>query len=643
MSAAAVSPRRDAAERRRYVLLPFVVSLAVVCVGAAGGGYSASAWNWVAIGCFWIGSVKVLFDGRRLPSLGLALTALVGAGAVFELVSATWSVPTRAFASGDRELAYAAAALAGVVLVRASSPAVLAPAAAIGVALLDLYSVATRLLPDRVGTYDPVASYRLSAPIGYWNALGILNALGMLLAAAGVARGRGAAIRAGCAAVIVLQSLTLYFTYSRGSYVALVAGIVALVAYSPRRLQTSAAVVVAAIAPLIAVGIASREHALTRQRSSLAAAAHQGHRFAIVLLVMMIVAAGVGAAFHVAGERVDPSTRVRLAFGAALVVLVLGAAAVGFARYGSPPRMASRAWHSFTAPPPKAATDLNRRLFTFSSNGRVDLWEAAWHEFEAHPILGGGAGSYEGYWLQHRGVALKVRNAHSLYLETLAEQGIVGLMILLVALAVPLVAAGRARPHPYAPFALAAYVAFLVHAAIDWDWQMPVVVIVALLCGISLIAMGAPADGGEVPLSRRLRHGLLAFACIGIVVSFVMLVGNVAMARATSNARAGHWAASAGDAKRAATWAPWSSEPLRLLGEAQLGDGDSSAAAATFRKAIEKNDDDWSLWFDLARATTGVEQRAALDHAARLDPLAPEIVELRKEIADQKTIDVVPR
>jgi Flp pilus assembly protein TadD len=82
---------------------------------------------------------------------------------------------------------------------------------------------------------------------------------------------------------------------------------------------------------------------------------------------------------------------------------------------------------------------------------------------------------------------------------------------------------------------------------------------------------------------------------------------------------------------------------LRLLGEAQLGDGDSSAAAATFRKAIEKNDDDWSLWFDLARATTGVEQRAALDHAARLDPLAPEIVELRKEIADQKTIDVVPR
>jgi hypothetical protein len=50
----------------------------------------------------------------------------------------------------------------------------------------------------------------------------------------------------------------------------------------------------------------------------------------------------------------------------------------------------------------------------------------------------------------------------------------------------------------------------------------------------------------------------------------------------------------------------------------------------------------WTLWFDLARATTGAAQRQALDHAARLNPLSPEIAELRREIAAEKVINVGP-
>jgi cytochrome c-type biogenesis protein CcmH/NrfG len=115
------------------------------------------------------------------------------------------------------------------------------------------------------------------------------------------------------------------------------------------------------------------------------------------------------------------------------------------------------------------------------------------------------------------------------------------------------------------------------------------------------------------------------------------------MSRASAAASSGNWAASARDAKRAHTWAPWSSEPYRLLGEAQLGEGNTTAAVASFHTAIRKSPDDWNLWFDLARATTGKAQQAALAHASRLNPLSPEIAELRHEIRADSTITITAK
>ena len=63
---------------------------------------------------------------------------------------------------------------------------------------------------------------------------------------------------------------------------------------------------------------------------------------------------------------------------------------------------------------------------------------------------------------------------------------------LLLALGIPLWAARQARG-PLASTALAAYVAWLAHAAVDWDWQIPAVTLPALACGAALVAC-APAD-----------------------------------------------------------------------------------------------------------------------------------------------------
>jgi Flp pilus assembly protein TadD len=117
----------------------------------------------------------------------------------------------------------------------------------------------------------------------------------------------------------------------------------------------------------------------------------------------------------------------------------------------------------------------------------------------------------------------------------------------------------------------------------------------------------------------------------------------MSLAQASTAAGKGDWTRSAKDARRAHTWAPWSSEPYRLLGEAELGQGDTKAAIASFNKAIANNPTDWNLWFDLARATTGNAQRDALRHAKQLNPLSPEIAELQKEINAEKVINVVPK
>jgi O-antigen ligase len=120
---------------------------------------------------------------------------------------------------------------------------------------------------------------------------------------------------------------------------------------------------------------------------------------------------------------------------------------------------------------------------------RPGYWRAALSEYRAHPALGDGAGAFGRYWLQHPSADPGVqgtRDAHSLYIETLAELGPVGLALLLVALGAPLAALPRARS-PAVPAAAGAYVAYLVHAGVDWDWEMPAVTLAALLCAAGVL------------------------------------------------------------------------------------------------------------------------------------------------------------
>jgi hypothetical protein len=220
-----------------------------------------------------------------------------------------------------------------------------------------------------------------------------------------------------------------------------------------------------------------------------------------------------------------------------------------------------------------------------------------------------------------------VRDAHSLYLETLAELGPVGLLLLLCALATPLAAIGAARRLPLAGAALGAYVAFLVHAGIDWDWELTAVTLAALTCGIALLLAARGEEGPR--LGRAPRAVGVALAALVGVVALAGFAGNRAEASASDALDSAQLRTAASDARQARRWEPWSAEPWRLLGESQLQAGEVAQARASFLRGLEQDRGDWELWLDLALVTRGDERRAALAEVARLNPLSAELRQLR--------------
>jgi hypothetical protein len=128
--------------------------------------------------------------------------------------------------------------------------------------------------------------------------------------------------------------------------------------------------------------------------------------------------------------------------------------------------------------------------FALPRNDRAAYWRVAARDFESHVAVGSGAGTYTAYWNRHpQRVYFAPLNAHCLYLETGAELGVVGLVLLLAMLAPPLRSIGSRDPIRLG--AACGFLAFVLHAGIDWDWEMPVVTAAALYFASVLVTKGA--------------------------------------------------------------------------------------------------------------------------------------------------------
>ncbi len=612
----------------------FVGALVVTAaLAAANGGFFPTSWGWSALALFFVAAATlILRTEARLGRLELGFLCLVGVLVGWTLLSSVWSIDlSSSILEGQRGLVLIGAVVAVLALAPARPVRPLLAAVGAATTVDCAYALATRLFPVRIGNYDPLAVYRLNTPIGYWNGLGVFAALGGVVALGFAARGTRPVTRAVAAASLLVLMPTIYFTFSRGAWLALFAGLVVLVVLDSRRLQLAGTALCVLPWPALAVLLASRSHALTRQSSILPRAAHDGHRLALALAAFAVVAAAAAIWAQVVERHIAFGRTVRRAFAAVLIAAVLAALGAGMARYGSPPTIARKAYDSFTSSS-KSSANLNARLFTLSSSGRTALWHVAWREVKAHPLLGGGAGSYARYYLAHRTTTQQVQDAHSLYLETLAELGPPGLVLLLAALALPLVAAVRMRRHPFVPVAVAAYAVYLVHAIADWDWELAGVTLAAVLCGLACL-LAAREEREPRALSVRARAGLGAAVTVLGVAALLGLIGNFALGASDSAASNGNWKSAERHARTAIRWQPWSAAGWQQLGEAQLGAGDRAGAQHSLQKAIAKDPNDWVTWLDLVAASSGDVQTNALVQASRLNPLSPEIAQVYSAVA----------
>ena len=445
------------------------------------GGFFAVPRLWAALAaCALLLLGALVAPAPRTGPAWVAAVALAGL-AGWVALSAGWA-PLTGPAVGDaqRVALYAAAFAAGLLLLGAV-PRGVEPALAAGCLVVVGYALSARLAPGLVEqTASNTAIGRLEQPLTYWNALGCLAAIGLVLSArlAGD-QGRPAWLRAAGAASGVPLLLGVALTFSRGAILATAAGLVVLCWLAPDRAQLRAlAYVLGAAVPSVVVAMA-----LAGVRALGGPEEDKGWQGALTFAVLLASMAGAA----LLARRTPPPGRLRRAGPAGVAVAIaLLAGAVGLAALAKPG----------TGTPETGATPA--RLVSADSN-RFAYWKVALRDFADHPVRGAGSGAFRVRWRRERAFAESAVDAHSLYVETAAELGLVGLGLLGGFLGGVGLAARRALGTAPALVAgpAAALAVWVLHAAIDWDWEMPALTLVALMLAALLAATPrAPARGG---------------------------------------------------------------------------------------------------------------------------------------------------
>lgn len=510
----AASPRRRAGDWPQLAAIG-LVAIVLVLLAFASGGYfpaataAAGAASFVGLGLLVL--VRAPADG--LPARALVALAALAGLAAWSAISAGWSpVPDVPLLDMQRTMLYLALFALGLLVAqdgRWASALVWTVLGVIGVvcgaALLSY--VQPGLVPSQP-TVAGIVDTRLSYPLGYWNALGALATIGGVLAIGLAADPRGArAARAIAAGGAVALLVAMYLSLSRGAWIAFCVGVLALIVLSRHRGTLFATLAV--VGTGFAAGVLLPRLLEVGDASAVGigggAPAHQDNAYTVALLVVVFV---VGTAQAIVA-RTTLSDRARARAARAGRWAAAGACAVAVAAAllsaSDVSSFASRQWDDFLAPAATPVDQGTARLLSTRSS-RSETYRVALEGFAAQPLRGEGAGSYAVRFIRTRRIDDKVRDAHSLALQTLAELGLVGFALLLAFVVAVLASLRRAvggrgalgRSQSVAVGA--AFVVWLVHACLDWDWEMPALTGAALLLAATLFAAGRrrtrPAGAG---------------------------------------------------------------------------------------------------------------------------------------------------
>ncbi len=511
-------------------LAPFLL---IVYLGFSGGGFDPIAYGRLGVGIWWLLLLAATLGAAglgRLPRAALLVAGLLAAFVIWTGLSMIWSESAdRSAQELARTSAYLAVLVAALLLRSLIGMRLLLGSVAAALGVIAIAAVLSRLQPSLIGSNETAtlvgaAVARLNYPVNSWNGLAALIAIGAPLLVFFAAHGRHAAIRALACASLPALALGLYLTLSRGGWLALGAGLVALIALHPARRRLLAPLGAGLLGGAVLIAATGSRQALSDGLSTPEALA-QGDTVTLIAIVVCAAAALTPTiADWLAGKSLRPRMpqfvrrRSRLLIGGSIAAVIALALVAGL------PAEAEQRWEEFKDPGVERRSD---RLDSASGNGRYQWWDSALEANATAPLIGIGAGTFEFWWSREGSLASQVVDAHSLYLESLAELGLVGglLIIGLVGGALILIVLGARGARPAKRCALAAAggagVAFAVAAASDWVWELPVVPI-SFMVIVGAALGGSRAEATRVPGPRLALGGL---ALLGALVILPPLLG----------------------------------------------------------------------------------------------------------------------
>ncbi len=531
-------PRTHAAIQQRQRISPaHLACLLILGAGAGsspfwGGYYDPRVWVPIGLALAVVAAALTLVRrrGLGLPA-SLTLAGLGGLG-VWALASSLWAYGSdAATAEANLLLAYTAFVVVALSVVeRRSHASVLLGAAGAGILVLGA-SIVVRLL-GHPGSMFVLG--RLNSPLGDVNAQGCVFAMGAWFGVALAERrepllaGIGAAGAALCACIAILSQ-------SRGAMIATIAAIIVALAVIPGfRRRTLAILVVAAGAG----GAATRLFDVYTKGQASAPPDALTHRAGLAIIA---ATAAVGlvwgllvAATNVIGGRSDTAAR-RLrsvATGASIAVFV-AVLVLGLVSLGSVERTVSNQWRVFTHVSSASSTSTTEVRLISGGGNRYDYWRIAWTTWRRHPLLGVGAGNYQASYLLQRRTSEYVQNPHSLELQVLSELGLVGGLLLLVAVAGVALGVWRAREtarrsrlaRTLTVAATGAVVVWLIDSSGDWMQLVPGVTAIALAAAAVILALPGRRTPSVVPSRLVRRRSVLHLAGVAGLLAIFIVAG----------------------------------------------------------------------------------------------------------------------
>jgi hypothetical protein len=624
------------------VLLAFATGSGVI----AGSGFDLGANTWAEIAITIVGAaalVGVLLYDARGPAHGAGALLAFAALTALTALSIAWSVqPDVSWGAANQSVAYLATFGAAIALARLfpNRWAALAGAIALLTSVVCGYALLAKVFPAFPNSDATLG--RVTAPLGYWNAIGLLGALGLpVVLWLGARREHPAALKAATIPAIAVLGTVVVLSYSRSALIAAVIVLVMCIGLAPTPTRMRAALVLlpglagAAVLSVWALG----DHTLSDNFSNgtlvgnphpLGARTAAGHSFGWVLLAVMVVASIGGYALVRRAERTSLSDVARRRVAVGLLVLVALVPVAGVAKLATSQRgltgEISHVWDSLTSTQTAIGTGPNR--IATLANSRPRYWRDAITVGRHHLLFGSGALGYATARDRYTSYHYPVKTAHGYLFQTFADLGLAGVAVSLALLASWSRAAWRTLGRPGGRGAavgaavqtdtdertgllalLAVVVGFGVHSAIDWTWFVPATAIPALICAGWLAGRGPlSARVGRVARRRQiLSHPALPPSVTAIVVVALALAyaiwqplravqaDNAAIAAVTAR----HGGQAVTDARSAVSYDPLSLDAISTLASVYEDTGQPALARAELVLGTSRQPENYRSWYYL--------------------------------------------